>query len=99
MEEKIAQYWQSLLPEKTLFIQEMEQLAKEEHVPIMESAGIETMLQFMRIQKPKKFSKSARRLDIQRFESHKPSAGLKLSRLNVMKAATIKRFNLFVGQV
>lgn len=54
MEEKIAQYWQSLLPEKPLFIQEMEQLAKEEHVPIMELAGIETMLQFMRIQKPKK---------------------------------------------
>ncbi|MEJ9212006.1 O-methyltransferase [Bacillus smithii] len=54
MKEKIAQYWQSLLPEKPLFIQEMEQLAKEEHVPIMESAGIETMLQFMRIQKPKK---------------------------------------------
>ncbi|MBE3571117.1 MAG: O-methyltransferase [Bacillales bacterium] len=54
MEEKIAQYWQSLLPEKPHIIQEMEQLAKEEHVPIMESAGIETMLQFMRIQKPKK---------------------------------------------
>jgi predicted O-methyltransferase YrrM len=54
MEENVARYWQSLLPEKSPLILEIEQLAKEEHVPIMESAGIETMLQFMRIQKPKK---------------------------------------------
>nr|WP_249305923.1 O-methyltransferase [Lederbergia citrea] len=45
---------ESLLPEKNAFFLELEQFAKEHRVPIMEPTGIETMLQIMKIQAPKR---------------------------------------------
>lgn len=50
---KIEKYLQSLIPERTGLLKEMEQYAEAEHVPIMEPEGIATLLQFLRIQHPK----------------------------------------------
>jgi len=54
LDDSIKSYLESYLPERNLFFKELEQFALEHRVPIMESTGIETMLQIMRIQNPKR---------------------------------------------
>lgn len=51
--EKLHSYIESLVQERNELLTEMEQYAKQHQVPIMELAGIEAMLQILRIQKPK----------------------------------------------
>jgi predicted O-methyltransferase YrrM len=45
-------YIESLIHERNPLLSEMEEFAHKENVPIMELAGIETLLQVLRIQKP-----------------------------------------------
>lgn len=52
MKDLVNTYIDSLIPERTPLLMEMEAYAREHKVPIMELAGIETMLQIMRIQNP-----------------------------------------------
>jgi predicted O-methyltransferase YrrM len=54
MKESVDQYIESLIPERPEFFVQMENYALEHHVPIMESTGIEAMLQILRIKNPKK---------------------------------------------
>ncbi|KLV23016.1 O-methyltransferase [Niallia circulans] len=51
---QILEYIENLIPERNNQISEMEQYAKQNEVPIMELIGIETLLQLLRIQQPKK---------------------------------------------
>lgn len=53
MNDKLHAYIEEIIPERTRLLDKMEQYAKEHNVPIMELAGIEAMLQLLRIQKPK----------------------------------------------
>nr|WP_295969585.1 O-methyltransferase [uncultured Bacillus sp.] len=50
--DKIHAYIDSLIPERPEFFMKMEKYAAEHHVPIMETAGMETMLQMLRILQP-----------------------------------------------
>ncbi|PLS01246.1 O-methyltransferase [Neobacillus cucumis] len=52
--EKLQSYIESLIPDRNSLLIEMENYASQQHVPIMELAGIETMLQFLRIHKSNK---------------------------------------------
>lgn len=52
MNGKIEKYLQSLIPERTGLLKEIEDYAIAEHVPIMEPEGIATLLQFLRIHHP-----------------------------------------------
>jgi len=54
LNEKLHNYLEDLLPDRNELFLEMESYAREQEVPIMELSGIETMLQLLRIQKPKK---------------------------------------------
>lgn len=54
IDESVRNYLHSLIGDRPSIFYEMEQYAEEEHVPIMESTGIEVMLQMMKIQKPKR---------------------------------------------
>jgi predicted O-methyltransferase YrrM len=54
LNEKLHFYIEGLIPERNPLLLEMERFAKEYHIPIMELAGIETMLQLLRIQQSKK---------------------------------------------
>lgn len=51
--EELQKYIEQLIPERPNILLKMEQYAKEHHVPIMELAGIEGMLQLLRLQQPK----------------------------------------------
>ncbi|KON86950.1 SAM-dependent methyltransferase [Sporosarcina globispora] len=51
--DKLHAYIEEIVPERPHLLNKMEQYAKEHNVPIMELAGIEAMLQLLRIQKPK----------------------------------------------
>ncbi|EIJ78973.1 O-methyltransferase [Bacillus methanolicus PB1] len=51
--DKLHGYIEQLLPERPPILAEMEQFAKKNNVPIMESLGIEAMLQLLRIEGPK----------------------------------------------
>lgn len=51
--DKLHAYIEGLIPNRQALFNEMEMFAKENHIPIMELAGIEAMLQILRIQKPK----------------------------------------------
>lgn len=53
LNEKLHSYIESLAPDRDALLTEMEQYAKQHQVPIMELAGMEAMLQILRIQKPK----------------------------------------------
>ncbi|EWG09854.1 O-methyltransferase [Cytobacillus firmus] len=53
MNDKLHAYIEEIIPERPQLLDKMEQYAKEYNVPIMELAGIEAMLQLLRIQKPK----------------------------------------------
>ncbi|WLR53276.1 O-methyltransferase [Bacillus tianshenii] len=50
----VQQYVEELIPARDGLLQEMEQFAKENHVPIMELIGIETMLSMLRMKQPKR---------------------------------------------
>lgn len=52
--DKIHAYIESLIPERPEFFMKMENYAAENHVPIMEPAGMEAMLQVLRILEPKR---------------------------------------------
>ncbi|ETI67192.1 O-methyltransferase [Neobacillus vireti] len=54
LNEKLHFYIEGLIAERNPLLMEMESYAKEHHVPIMELAGIETMLQLLRIHRSKK---------------------------------------------
>ncbi|UFT97864.1 O-methyltransferase [Radiobacillus kanasensis] len=54
MEERLEDYLLSTLDDKKPWVSEMEQYAKEHHVPIMEPLGIELLQQLIRIKRPKK---------------------------------------------
>ena len=54
LSEKLHTYIESLIPGREPLFMEMENYAREHHVPIMELSGIETMLQVLRIQNPQK---------------------------------------------
>ncbi|MBY6267840.1 O-methyltransferase [Parageobacillus thermoglucosidasius] len=51
---EVAHYMEQFLPERDEPIKEMERYAKQHRIPIMEIAGIEAMLQLLKIAKPKK---------------------------------------------
>lgn len=51
--EKLHVYIEGITPARSEFFQKMEQFANENGVPIMELAGIEMLLQLLRIQQPK----------------------------------------------
>ncbi|MDP4104847.1 MAG: O-methyltransferase [Bacillota bacterium] len=54
LNEKLHSYIEGLVPDRDPLVLEMENYAKEHHVPIMELAGIEAMLQILRIQSPER---------------------------------------------
>jgi predicted O-methyltransferase YrrM len=54
LNEKLHTYIEGLVPDREPILAEMEHYAHENGVPIMELAGIEAMLQILRIQNPKK---------------------------------------------
>ncbi|KZN98749.1 O-methyltransferase [Pseudobacillus badius] len=54
MENRIDHYIESLIKTREPLFAEMEAFAREHRVPIMEPAGIEALLQIMRIQQPKR---------------------------------------------
>lgn len=54
LNEKLHSYIEGLIPKRNDLLSEMEDYAKQYQVPIMELAGIEAVLQILRLQKPKK---------------------------------------------
>ncbi|MEW9049529.1 MAG: O-methyltransferase [Neobacillus sp.] len=54
LNDKLRSYIDDLFPERTPLFMEMEKFAAENQVPIMELAGIETMLQILRIHDSRK---------------------------------------------
>lgn len=54
MKDRIHSYIESLIKERDLLFQEMESYALIHKVPIMELAGIEVLLQLLRMQEPKR---------------------------------------------
>jgi len=54
MLENINSYLNELLPEQSNWVTDIENLAKKEHVPIMEPLGIHFVMQQIRIQKPER---------------------------------------------
>lgn len=54
LNEKLHSYIEELVPARNSLLTEMEGYAKEHKIPIMELAGMETMLQLLRIQQSKK---------------------------------------------
>ncbi len=54
MKDEIQKYLTALLPESSDLFKEMEKYALDHSVPIMEPLGIQTLLHFLMIQKPKK---------------------------------------------
>lgn len=53
MNKNLEQYLQTLVPERNALLVEIEEFAKENKVPIMELTGMETMLQILKIHKPR----------------------------------------------
>lgn len=51
--DKLHAYIEGIIPARPKLLEEMEQFAEDNGVPIMELAGIEALLQILRIQKPK----------------------------------------------
>lgn len=51
--DQLHEYIEKMIPARPALLEKMEQYAKENNVPIMELAGIEALLQLLRIQKPK----------------------------------------------
>ncbi|KZZ86023.1 O-methyltransferase [Bacillus sp. SJS] len=52
LDQKLQTYMESMIPDRPPAIQEMEAYASEHGVPIMEAAGMEVLLQFLRIHSP-----------------------------------------------
>lgn len=53
-EEQVLKYIENLIPDRSEAFQGIEKYAEENEVPIMELVGIETLLQLLRMQQPKK---------------------------------------------
>ncbi|MGJ9382884.1 SAM-dependent methyltransferase [Salipaludibacillus neizhouensis] len=51
---KTKTYIKSIVPDKSTFIKDIEAYASLHNVPIMETDGMDTLLQFLRIQQPKR---------------------------------------------
>lgn len=54
IDESVSNYLHALMDDRPSIFYEMEQYAKEEHIPIMDLTGIEVMLHMMKSQKPKR---------------------------------------------
>lgn len=54
LENSVHQYIEDLVPERSEFFQTMEKYALDHGVPIMECAGIEALLQILRIKQPER---------------------------------------------
>ncbi len=54
MNQTMQDYLVAQIPKRSAFFAEMEEFAKENHVPIMEADSLHAMLQIMAIQKPKR---------------------------------------------
>ncbi|PPA71495.1 O-methyltransferase [Jeotgalibacillus proteolyticus] len=54
MDSKVHQYIEKLYPKRSVLFTEMEEFAERENVPIMETDGMEVLLQWLRIQQPKR---------------------------------------------
>ena len=54
MNKNLDEYLQTLVPSRNALLSEMEEYARENGVPIMELTGMESMLQILKIQKPRK---------------------------------------------
>lgn len=54
IDEHLTSYLKQSIPEQNPFFQQMEKFAIEHRIPIMDSVGIHTMLQIMKLQQPKK---------------------------------------------
>ena len=54
MNKNLDHYLQTLVPSRNDLLSEMEEYARENGVPIMELTGMESMLQILKIQKPRK---------------------------------------------
>jgi predicted O-methyltransferase YrrM len=52
MNDSVRQYVEAFLPSRNELLQEMEQIAKRDNIPIMEQMAMNVMLQFMRMQRP-----------------------------------------------
>lgn len=104
-----ASYIKSLVQERSKFIQELETYAKNHDIPIMELDGIETLLQFLRIQQPTKILEvgtaigySAIRMLDELPMAHvisieKDQERADLAKSNVLKASFQSRFHLIHG--
>jgi predicted O-methyltransferase YrrM len=53
LNEELQNYIEQLIPQRDELLTSMEDFAKIHHIPIMELTGIETMLQILRIHRPK----------------------------------------------
>ncbi len=53
MNKNLDEYIQTLVPSRNALLSEMEEYAKDNGVPIMELTGMESMLQILKIQKPR----------------------------------------------
>lgn len=53
MNENVQHYIESMIPDRSEFFQSIERYAEENNVPIMERAGIEALLQILRIGQPR----------------------------------------------
>ena len=54
MNKNLDEYLQTLVPSRNALLSEMEEYARENGVPIKELTGMESMLQILKIQKPRK---------------------------------------------
>ncbi len=54
LNEEVITYIENLLPERPIYVQQMEEFAKQNDVPIMEKTGIEVLLLLLSLQQPKK---------------------------------------------
>jgi len=106
---KTTSYIKSLVQERSTLVQELETYAKDHDIPIMELDGIETLLQFLRIQQPTKILEigtaigySAIRMLDELPEVHvttieRDEERANLAKINVLRARLESRFQLIEG--
>lgn len=105
-----ATYIKSLVQEnRSIFVQELEAYANDHSIPIMELDGIETLLQFLRIQQPAKILEigtaigySAIRMLDELPKAHvisieRDEERASLAKTNMIKASLESRFHLIEG--
>lgn len=89
--EQINDYIEALLKPRPENVKKLEAYAEEHHVPIMEKAGMEVLLQILSVKQPKKYLKSERPLVIPPFEWRWSCRLLKYIQLNAMRNGMKKR--------